>query len=239
MRLNLNEITVPTIQGEGAWMGRPSVFVRVQGCSIRCGRCDTKKSWDQDEGTTFSIEAILAVLKANPRIDVVITGGEPLDPMHVEGVAALCKALLVAEHPVTIETSGMVPWFDQIEDMLHWVDLWSISPKLRGMSPMVGSQFNDELIGRMTYGRGNVQLKFVVDVRCAHDEIKDIGELIGDGGLECVEHLILQPMTRPNDGVKAILKAWADLAKIVMGVPWLVKLRPQIIPQCHKLVGMV
>ncbi|HEX5532047.1 MAG TPA: 7-carboxy-7-deazaguanine synthase QueE, partial [Methylomirabilota bacterium] len=33
-----------SIQGEGATAGRPAIFVRLQGCSVGCGWCDTKYS---------------------------------------------------------------------------------------------------------------------------------------------------------------------------------------------------
>lgn len=38
-----------TLQGEGAWTGLPMVFLRLQGCPVQCGWCDTAYSWFQDE----------------------------------------------------------------------------------------------------------------------------------------------------------------------------------------------
>src|SRR5713226_6178734 len=38
--------TFYSIQGEGATAGLPAIFVRLQGCSVGCGWCDTKYSWD-------------------------------------------------------------------------------------------------------------------------------------------------------------------------------------------------
>jgi len=242
MRLNLNEMTLPTIQGEGVWVGRPSLFIRVQGCSIRCAHCDTKKSWDpagKGHGMSVTVTEICKMIQPYPHVDVVITGGEPLDPIHVDGVTALCKKLTALKRRITIETSGMVPTPEEIDDLNRYVDLWSVSPKLQGMHVTSQATFNDELLGQMTYGRGDLQLKFVLDPRRMEMEIAEMGDLIGDEVLCCVDHLILQPMTRPNDGKTAILAAWTKLAKVVLMTDWLLQLRPQIIPQCHKLVGMV
>ena len=39
--LRISEIFGPTVQGEGALIGRPTVFVRTGGCGYRCAWCDT------------------------------------------------------------------------------------------------------------------------------------------------------------------------------------------------------
>ena len=46
--LFVNEIFA-SLQGEGAWTGTPSVFVRLQGCLCRCPWCDTKNTWKLGE----------------------------------------------------------------------------------------------------------------------------------------------------------------------------------------------
>ena len=40
-KLRISEIFGPTIQGEGALIGKPTVFVRAGGCDYRCSWCDT------------------------------------------------------------------------------------------------------------------------------------------------------------------------------------------------------
>src|SRR5262249_39102466 len=67
-----------SIQGEGAFMGVPSVFVRTSGCSLRCGWCDTPYTSWQPEGENLSVGEILHRLEQFPSRHAVVTGGEPL-----------------------------------------------------------------------------------------------------------------------------------------------------------------
>ena len=39
--IRISEIFGPTVQGEGALIGKPTVFVRTGGCDFRCSWCDT------------------------------------------------------------------------------------------------------------------------------------------------------------------------------------------------------
>ena len=39
--IRVSEIFGPTVQGEGALIGKPTVFVRTGGCDFRCSWCDT------------------------------------------------------------------------------------------------------------------------------------------------------------------------------------------------------
>ena len=46
MTLRIAEIFGPTIQGEGALIGEPTVFVRAGGCDYRCSWCDSLHAVD-------------------------------------------------------------------------------------------------------------------------------------------------------------------------------------------------
>ena len=45
-QIRVNEIFGPTIQGEGALIGQPTIFVRTGGCDYRCSWCDTLHAVD-------------------------------------------------------------------------------------------------------------------------------------------------------------------------------------------------
>ena len=67
-----------SIQGEGEYVGEPSVFARTTGCNLRCWFCDTPfTSWNP-EGETRSLDDLCEQILNWPTKHVVITGGEPL-----------------------------------------------------------------------------------------------------------------------------------------------------------------
>ena len=95
-----------SLQGEARTAGRPTVFVRLTGCPLRCGYCDTAYAFSGGESRTF--EAILEeVAQYAPRL-ITVTGGEPLAQ---PGCAALLTALadLPTAPEVSLETSGALP----------------------------------------------------------------------------------------------------------------------------------
>jgi 7-carboxy-7-deazaguanine synthase len=100
--LTVNEIFF-SIQGEGTRVGRPSVFVRLTGCPLRCTWCDTAYAFH--EGTRRSVADVLAEVSAYPCRLLCLTGGEPLAQPAAFG---LVTALLDAGFEVVVETSGHV-----------------------------------------------------------------------------------------------------------------------------------
>ena len=63
MTLRVVEIFGPTIQGEGALIGEPTVFVRTGGCDYRCSWCDSLHAVDsayRHDWKPMSAEAIIA-----------------------------------------------------------------------------------------------------------------------------------------------------------------------------------
>lgn len=98
--LRINEIFY-SLQGETSRAGLPTVFVRLTGCPLRCGYCDTAYAFS--EGEAMDIPAILEqVAEFSPRY-VTVTGGEPLAQKECP---ALISALCDAGYSVSLETSG-------------------------------------------------------------------------------------------------------------------------------------
>jgi 7-carboxy-7-deazaguanine synthase len=112
-----------SLQGEGALVGVPSVFVRTSGCNLRCSWCDTPYTSWQPEGVDRTLGSIVAEVEQYPATHVVVTGGEP---MIAPGIVAL-TGMLAPRH-ITIETAGTV--FAPVR-----CDLMSISPKLANSTP--------------------------------------------------------------------------------------------------------
>jgi 7-carboxy-7-deazaguanine synthase len=100
--LTVNEIFF-SIQGEGTRAGRPSAFVRLTGCPLRCRWCDTAYAFH--EGTRRSEDEVVAELTALSTRLVCLTGGEPLAQ---PAAFSLVARLVDAGWEVVVETSGHV-----------------------------------------------------------------------------------------------------------------------------------
>jgi 7-carboxy-7-deazaguanine synthase len=92
-----------SIQGESTHVGKPCIFIRLTGCSLRCGYCDTKYSYSGGEEMT--LEEVLRAVRSYPGMLVEVTGGEPLEQ---EEVYPLMNALLEQGYRVMLETGGHV-----------------------------------------------------------------------------------------------------------------------------------
>jgi 7-carboxy-7-deazaguanine synthase len=98
--LRVNEIFT-SIQGESTHAGRPCTFVRLTGCNLRCGYCDTAYAFH--EGSEMEVAEVAERVREAGVPLVEITGGEPL---LQEEVHELMRLLLDAGHEVLLETSG-------------------------------------------------------------------------------------------------------------------------------------
>ncbi|WP_147653629.1 7-carboxy-7-deazaguanine synthase QueE [Vulcaniibacterium gelatinicum] len=99
-RLKLTEIFL-SLQGEARDVGRPTVFVRLTGCPLRCGYCDTAYAFHG--GQWWTLDAILAEVARLGAHHVCVTGGEPLAQKRC---LVLLRRLCDAGHDVSLETSG-------------------------------------------------------------------------------------------------------------------------------------
>ncbi len=93
-----------SLQGEARSVGRPTVFVRLTGCPLRCSWCDTTYSFSG--GTVMTLDAVLAEVRRHRARHVCVTGGEPLaQPECLELLTRLCDE----GYEVSLETSGALP----------------------------------------------------------------------------------------------------------------------------------
>lgn len=90
-----------SLQGETSRVGLPTVFVRLTGCPLRCGYCDTAYAFHG--GETRSVAEVLAEVARHATRYVTVTGGEPLAQKNC---LALLAALCDAGHSVSLETGG-------------------------------------------------------------------------------------------------------------------------------------
>jgi 7-carboxy-7-deazaguanine synthase len=93
-----------SLQGESTLVGAPTVFVRLTGCPLRCGYCDTAYAFSG--GSLLGIDDVLSEVKQYQTRHVTVTGGEPLSqPECLTLLTKLCDQSYV----VSLETSGALP----------------------------------------------------------------------------------------------------------------------------------
>src|SRR4051812_32876399 len=90
-----------SLQGETSRTGLPTVFIRLTGCPLRCGYCDTAYAFHG--GTTITLAAIIEAVAQYRTRYVTVTGGEPLAQRDC---IALLGQLCDAGYSVSLETSG-------------------------------------------------------------------------------------------------------------------------------------
>jgi 7-carboxy-7-deazaguanine synthase len=107
-----------SLQGESTTVGLPTVFVRLTGCPLRCGYCDSEYAFYG--GERLSLDDILAkVASFNPRY-ICVTGGEPLAQREC---LTLLRLLCDAGYQVSLETSGALPVDDVDPRVVKVMDL--------------------------------------------------------------------------------------------------------------------
>ena len=72
LSLRLTEI-FHSLQGEARTVGRPTVFIRLTGCPLRCNYCDTAYAFEG--GKQHSLDEILAQVAEHAAEYVTVTGG--------------------------------------------------------------------------------------------------------------------------------------------------------------------
>lgn len=122
MNLKVSEIFY-SLQGEGARIGTPTIFIRLQGCKTKfaCAASGIKCDTEFESGKEISIQDLHKWIELNaPQCkEITWTGGEPLDQLTEEMVEYF-KSLGYYQ---AIETSGLQP-------SVKGIDFVCVSPKV-------------------------------------------------------------------------------------------------------------
>lgn len=199
----LNVTTIyPSISGEAGPVfpqGTTCIFLRLQGCPLRCVWCDAAETLPYTPARLMDVqEAVDECMKHGTR-NVVLTGGEPLSQRQA---VPLIMALLDRGFCVQVETSGAV----SIPNVVHSSNGlgWVVDIKMPGSGELRRNKAPERLVpedGRPTH------FKFVCadtgDIDYAMDYIQAVRScpvqpqffLLSpvDGGLD-IARLITQAM---------------------------------------------
>jgi len=107
-----------SLQGESSTVGLPTVFVRLTGCPLRCGYCDSEYAFYG--GERLLIDDIVATVAGYKARYVCVTGGEPLAQREC---LTLLTRLCDEGYQVSLETSGALPVDDVDPRVVKVMDL--------------------------------------------------------------------------------------------------------------------
>jgi 7-carboxy-7-deazaguanine synthase len=188
-RLRITEI-FHSIQGESRPSGFPTVFIRLTGCPLRCGYCDTAYAFSGGDWHSFA--SIIAEVKAYNARYVCVTGGEPLAQPNCAGLLSL---LCDEGFDVSLETSGALP-------------IQGLDPRVTVVmdikTPGSGESERNlpDNIGRL---KSNDQLKFVI---CSRDDYEWSKDFCADNNLVSICSVLFSPsqgQLEPRDLAEWIL----------------------------------
>ncbi len=120
--LRIAEIFGPTIQGEGALIGEPTVFVRAGGCDYRCSWCDSLHAVDSEYRHTWAampteaVWAEVARLSGGRALTVSLSGGNPA----IQDFGPLIARGKAEGYRFACETQGSVArsWFAALDTLV-------------------------------------------------------------------------------------------------------------------------
>lgn len=152
-----------SIQGESLSAGERTAFVRLTGCPLRCGYCDTAYAFKGGEWR--EVAAILGEIARFEVRHVCVTGGEPLAQRAcLDLLASLCEA----GYLVSLETSGAI-------------DVGPVDPRVVKILDLKTPGSGEEprnLLANLQHLRPSDQVKFVVcdesDYRWAVDRVREL-----------------------------------------------------------------
>lgn len=206
--LSINEV-YESIQGEGLLAGTPSLFIRLQGCNLRCPWCDQPEALDF-KGGPLSTEELLEKVKKTPFRHAVVTGGEPF--AH-RGLPCLVEFLLEEGFSVQIETNGTL-WIPEMERFAPSVHI-TCSPKA-----VAGFFVHPKIL---EFAR---ELKFVVDDDLTPEVLlrEDFEPFLRG------KKVVLQPEGNKERFLRKAFSIQRELASKGFSV--------RVLPQIHKLLGL-
>ncbi len=232
-----------SVQGEGPRIGERHIFVRFQGCHIRCGYCDTsaallpksdvcraQRSLDSFEQETVSnpitadrLSALCSRLAVpgQSRPVLSLTGGEPL--LQHDFIAEWLPRMRPA-YRIYLETNGIQ--FEALRQVLELIDVVSMDIKLpsaTGLRP-----FWEEHRKFLAASRGKeCFVKAVVTRDTSRNDIVAAAALIADVDPSML--FVLQPAAGNAAPAPDMLLALQEEALAVLG-------DVRVIPQAHTML---
>jgi 7-carboxy-7-deazaguanine synthase len=227
-QLRIAEIFGPTIQGEGALIGEPTVFVRTGGCDYRCAWCDSLHAVDPAYRHTWAamsadaVWAEVSLLSKGYPLTVSLSGGNPA----IQDFTQLIALGHAKGYRFACETQGSIAkrWFGDLDTLV-------LSPKPPSSGETVDWNAFDACL-LAAKGAGNIVMKIVIfdDVdyawaRAAADKYPDLPLYLQPGNLEVDPDVAVDPQLLADKLLWLVDKTIND--------SWFA---PRVLPQLHVLL---
>jgi len=164
-----------SIQGEGKFIGRPSIFIRVGGCNLKCPSfskhgCDSFYAVDKKYKSSWritTIQEIINEIEKHYPCDIVLTGGEPT--LYYKKLYPIIEKF----SNITIETNTTIDIdfnsYPKYRDVT-----FAMSVKLSNSGEKYEKRVNKKVIKNIALNAPKSFFKFVVNSEKNYSEIIDI-----------------------------------------------------------------
>ena len=243
MDANIIEI-FSSVQGEGRYVGCRQLFVRFEGCNLKCKYCDTEHEAglhtlcqvETYPGSRKFSDAINPLepsevaayinrfLQALPHQAISLTGGEPL--LHS---AFLSELIPMINAPVMLETNGTLP--DRLERVIDLIDIISMDIKLPQMTG--ADHWADHKRFLELAQKKDVYVKLVITGDTDMEDFQRAIDMVA--GINPNIMLVLQPVTPVNGVAEASPDLMLELQQ--QALEYLRDVR--VIPQTHRMMNQL
>ncbi|HXV89540.1 MAG TPA: 7-carboxy-7-deazaguanine synthase QueE [Nitrososphaeraceae archaeon] len=235
-RARVSEIFT-SIEGEGIFVGKKTLFIRLSGCHLKCRWCDTKYALPLDSGTDYQIDEIkdLIIKELRPfTYKVNFTGGEPL--LQTEAVIELADFI---KKQTNLKTYIESSCFDSelFSKVLPYIDICKIEFKTDDSKVVEDEEYDNLILNEikcLELAVGSNKATYIKIVVTNSTNLESFKNLLYNISKKIKPSDILGFIIQPSFGIdQPTVNKLLDTYDVVQ--PMFPEVR--IIPQLHKEIG--